>query len=221
MKKELHDYLDGRTGSDDLSAHMRGDAAAWDALVSDVRAAGADGAPVGIESRVMSEIRAKSRQTGWKRVLNWSLSPRPVLVRPLLGFTALAALVVVAVTPMAVGVASRDARLPEPDQAASALVGEEVVYVQFVLDAPDARSVHIAGDFSGWEPTVAMSDVNRDGRWSGRVRLPPGLHKYMFVIDGETWITDPNAVLYAVNRNGERNAAIAVTGGAGTGSLAP
>ena len=43
----------------------------------------------------------------------------------------------------------------------------------------------------------------------------------MFLVDGETWITDPHAERYVEDGYGNRNAVIAITGGAGARSLAP
>ena len=84
------------------------------------------------------------------------------------------------------------------------------VYVQFVLDAPGATSVAVAGDFSEWDDRHTLQDLDGDGVWTGRVPLVAGLHKYMFVIDGAEWVTDPNAQHYADDGFGNRNAVIAV-----------
>ena len=82
--------------------------------------------------------------------------------------------------------------------------------MQFVVEAPTAESVHLVGDFNAWQPTVALEDPDGDGVWSGRVPLQPGVHEYMFVIDGDAWITDPNAPSYKDDGFGQRNALVAV-----------
>ena len=41
--------------------------------------------------------------------------------------------------------------------------------------------------------------------------IQPGVHKYMFVIDGTEWVTDPDAERYAEDGFGNRNAVLAVT----------
>jgi len=74
--------------------------------------------------------------------------------------------------------------------------------VLFQLHAPDAFIVYLAGDFNDWaknrdglvsDPKFAMQGPNSDGVWRAEVELPPGRHAYQFVIDGDKWITDPNA----------------------------
>lgn len=214
MNEPLNRYLDGEVDLAELTPEARRDAAAWDALVADVREAGAPEAPVGLESRIMAEIQSGRRTLG-SRVVGWWVSPHSVRVRPLIGLAAAAAIGALLFLPSL-------RRTPvEPSSAATALVSEEAVYVQFVLEAPDAVSVSVAGDFNDWAPDTALADPDGDGVWSGRVRLTPGVHKYMFVIDGTEWITDPYAERYAEDGFGNRNAVLAITGGAGAGSLAP
>jgi 1,4-alpha-glucan branching enzyme len=90
-------------------------------------------------------------------------------------------------------------------------VDETLVYVQFVVDAPAAETVHLVGDFTEWQPTVDLEDADGDGVWSGRVPLLPGVHEYMFVIDGADWVTDPNATSYQDDGFGQQNAIVAVS----------
>lgn len=66
--------------------------------------------------------------------------------------------------------------------------------VRFTLYAPGATSVAIAGSFNRWDPLrSALSGPDRSGQWSITLHLPPGRHEYLFVINGETWLPDPNA----------------------------
>jgi 1,4-alpha-glucan branching enzyme len=162
----------------------------------------------------MDELRA-SATAPWSRLVDWWVHPHAVRVRPLIGLAAAASIAALFFLPFG------RATISEPTGAATALVPEEAVYVQFVLEAPDATSVAVAGDFNEWAPEIDLADPDGDGIWSGRVRLTPGVHKYMFVLNGTDWITDPNAERYVEDRFGNRNAVLAITGGAGAGSLAP
>ena len=85
-----------------------------------------------------------------------------------------------------------------------------VVYVQFVLEAPSATSVSVAGDFSDWQPAFALEDADGDGIWSARVPVQPGVYAYMFLVDETSWQTDPNAGRYQDDGFGNRNAVLAV-----------
>ena len=161
------------------------------------------------------ESIAGERRPSWSRLLDWWVHPRAVRVRPLIGLAAAAAIAAFLLVPGPTETPG------EPAAAATALVGEDAVNVQFRLEAPEARSVALAGDFNGWTPDIELTDPDGDGIWSGRVTLPAGVHKYMFVVDGDQWITDPLAERYTEDGYGNRNAVIAITGGAGAGSLAP
>jgi len=58
----------------------------------------------------------------------------------------------------------------------------------------EAASVHLAGSFNDWAPTVADGGwaLARDGdTWSGAFELTAGSYEYKFVIDESDWIADP------------------------------
>ncbi len=214
MNKELNKYLDGEVELDQLSAELKQEAEAWDAFLGDVRESGAKAAPVGLETMVIDSIRDESGAP-WARLFDWWLNPQSLRMRPLIGLAAAATIATFFLMP-------RDVAQPaDPSGAATALVSEDGLYVQFILEAPDAQSVAVAGDFNEWAPEIALADPDGDGIWSGRVLLAPGVHKYMFVLDGDEWITDPHAERYTEDGYGNRNAVIAITGGAGARSLAP
>lgn len=68
-----------------------------------------------------------------------------------------------------------------------------MITVRFVLEAPDARTVALAGDFSDWSSDgLMMKRRGAGGPWEIKIKLERGsLHAYNFVIDGERWIPDP------------------------------
>lgn len=65
--------------------------------------------------------------------------------------------------------------------------------VTFALWAPWKTSVHLIGDFNGWDLQADPLAVDQSGLWWIEKRLDPGTHAYQFVIDGETTIGDPYA----------------------------
>ncbi len=65
--------------------------------------------------------------------------------------------------------------------------------VLFALWAPWKKSVHLAGDFNGWDAEADPLAVDESGLWWIEKQLAPGTYAYQFVIDGETWLCDPYA----------------------------
>jgi len=61
--------------------------------------------------------------------------------------------------------------------------------VLFTLDAPEAHSVQLAGDFNSWIPDGnEMQFCN--GMWLKTLALMPGRYRYRYVVDGH-WQKDP------------------------------
>jgi AMP-activated protein kinase-like protein len=60
---------------------------------------------------------------------------------------------------------------------------------EFRYKAPDAQSVSLMGEFSGWK-AVPMTKGS-DGVWSAKVSLPAGTHAYKFLVNGSDWVFDP------------------------------
>lgn len=111
--------------------------------------------------------------------VEWVWKPRPVSIgwRPAYG---LAAAAILALT-LLVG-----------RETVSAPHQTQQVLTQFLLNAPDAQQVSLAGDFTGWQPAHTMTR-SEPGVWTVVVPLDPGIHNYAFIVDGERWVADPNA----------------------------
>ncbi len=63
---------------------------------------------------------------------------------------------------------------------------------QFLLIAPNAKSVSLVGDFSDWDDTrYQMERVSEDGAWSITIPLVPGRYEYQFEVDGAQRVNDP------------------------------
>jgi hypothetical protein len=92
-------------------------------------------------------------------------------------------------------------------QAPAGITPSRVV-VRFVLPAPGARRVALAGDFNGWRiGEILLSDEKGDGIFSATVPLPPGHHSYLFWVDGR-WVQDPAAPASVPDGFGQRNSVL-------------
>lgn len=87
----------------------------------------------------------------------------------------------------------------------------KTVPVRFVLPAHGAHAVAVAGDFNRWQPQDAsLRDDDGDGVFVGTLRLLPGTYAYMFVVDGERWVSDPYATNVRDDGFGHQNAVLRI-----------
>jgi len=68
----------------------------------------------------------------------------------------------------------------------------------FSFHAPDASNVQLVGDFTQWQEHPINLQKGAGGLWETAVPLPPGMHHYRFLVDGE-WRDDPECPLHAPN----------------------
>lgn len=118
-------------------------------------------------------------------------------------------LALVAVTLLLVGWAAGVAhqrlspeRAPEPILAEP---GAASLVELLELRAPEASSVAVAGSWNEWQATPM---TERDGTFFTLVKLPPGRYEYMFIIDGQRWVPDPEAPLTRDDGFGRRNSVL-------------
>ena len=191
MNARVQQALDGDIGRETLTAAERAELAATEmALGAVVRAIPVEPLPE-LSSAVLQQIGSRGtaglapapllRKRTTPGIAEWLWRPRPVSIgwRPAY---ALAAAVVLAVVITANALRPGRALLP----------GAQQVLTQFVLSAPDAKNVALAGDFTGWQPAFTMTRTE-PGVWTVVIPLDPGIHQYSFVVDGEQWIPDPAA----------------------------
>jgi 1,4-alpha-glucan branching enzyme len=76
------------------------------------------------------------------------------------------------------------------------------------FQAPDAGSVHIAGNFNDWNtsshPLKQGTSSKTKGTWQRTLYLEPGEYEYRFIVDG-VWHDDPNSSEKRVNEFGGYN----------------
>jgi len=199
--------LDGELSLSDLPPELRGEGAEALRLLGAV-----DRAPVALsaefETRVMAEVRRRARSP-IRRLWRGLVEPRDIelrlRVRPWVVWgAALAAAAAVALLLTRPPQASEGAR---PMRVAAG----DSVYVRFVLYAPTARRVAVAGTFNQWDQTASpLARVGAGGVWAITLALPQGHHQYAFVVDGAQWVPDP-AAPGVDDGFGRRNSMVAVT----------
>lgn len=83
--------------------------------------------------------------------------------------------------------------------------------VRFVVAYPDARNVALAGSFNQWSTdTHPLAPSTTSGIWTTVVPLAPGEHLFMFVVDGDRWLSPPLAEDYVEDGFGSRNGIVVV-----------
>jgi len=80
---------------------------------------------------------------------------------------------------------------------------------EFRMEAPAAKTVKLAGDFTGWERSPLDMVQSYDGTWFTIVPLLPGTYSYRFIVDGQ-WLDDPSCHCHEPNPFGTANAVVSV-----------
>lgn len=68
--------------------------------------------------------------------------------------------------------------------------GRDGGQVRLWLDAPRARQVAVAGDFTEWKPVPL---TRRGPRWETELELPPGRYQYVFIVNNKVMVVDPRS----------------------------
>lgn len=148
------------------------------------------------DRRVMVRVRRMYAERRPRGVAGWIAAAASVTRRPAYA-AALAAGVVAVVT---VGMLrSRPQTVAGP------------IPVQFVLVAPEARSVAVVGDFNNWGlGDTALVAENHNGVWSVSAPVPAGVHRYAFLVNGKQWVADPTAPRASGDDFGQPSSALVV-----------
>jgi hypothetical protein len=191
-------YLNGELARDELPESLRGETAEFERIVGALERERVL-LPPEVRAAVMARVRAAA-ESPWRRTWHWATAPR---LSPLVGALAAAAgVALVLLWP------SPKATMPSMARRA---VGAVVTSTRFVLLAPAARNVAITGDWVHWDPKgIPLRSPQHDGVWVAEITVPPGLHHYVFIIDGTEWRPDPNAASQVDDGFGQRNSVLLV-----------
>jgi hypothetical protein len=189
----VHECLDGDLSRDDLSVPEQADLNTLErdllSVAEYVRTAPAVDMRTEILRRLPSAAPRRSAlasaSAALRRAWTWIWRPRPLTIQ-LRPATALAAIGLLAVLSFPV------LRSDDAAEFRTAAAEARSIYVQFRLDAAEATSVSLAGSFSAWSPAIELRET-APGVWTAMVPLTPGVHDYLFLIDGVEWVPDPTA----------------------------
>jgi len=192
MRERIHSYLDGELPLEMLSSSERAELREMEDAI-EAATMSLTSAPVpDFAARVMNAL--PERRASWRESISgaltsaatWIWAPRQVALRPayIFGSAFAVLLVVLSLQPFSGGAMI--------GSAGGVTVEEQQLFVQFRLDAENVSTVAIAGSFTDWEPSQELREV-APGVWTVLVALRPGVHDYLFVVDGEEWIPDPVA----------------------------
>jgi hypothetical protein len=166
-----------------------------------------------VEERVMAVVR-RHAASPVNRAWRWLNTPRDVELRLRVRPWTLWAGALAAAAGLAL-LLGRPAATPVTTERGpgtqARLAPRDSMLVRFVLYAPSARRVAVAGTFNQWDRRAApLVPAGTSGVWTTTLALPIGQHQYAFVVDGARWVVDPAAP--AVDDGfGRRNSVVAVT----------
>ena len=209
-KQLIQEYLDQHISEEekkDLEQHIqtcsscREEFKKWEHFFSGVKLlAEKESVPAGMTQSIMNQIQSKEvtiQPSWWERL-------KHVLSIPRFSFRWIGA---AAVSVIAVVLFVNFIWL-SPENYPNGLTE-----VQFSLraGAEPLSSVAVVGDFNDWSPNKhLLNDENKDGIWTATLRLEPGRYEYMFILDGQEWVPDPEAYRYVRDGFGNKNAVIEI-----------
>ncbi len=222
MDSLMQRYLDGDLTAPEVAAFearlvtepgFAAELRAWEAAMAQLTGPVRVSVSPGFADRVMTAVRAAdvgAQESAPRR--------RPALLRAP-GLAMAASLVFCFLAGYLVAERGIAGRQPRPPAAATpatfelaadrGAAGLRVVRLVFPPAGP-VRTVTVAGDFNGWQPE-GLPLIQREGVWTIDLALPPGIYEYMFVVDGQQWVTDPLARATRDDGYGGENAILDLT----------
>ena len=153
------------------------------------------------DRRVMVRVRRVYAERRHRGIIGWLGAAASISRRPAWA-AALAAGVVAVVSLTLVHPGTRTTTVNTAGRA---------IPVQFVLVAPEARSVAVVGDFNNWGLNdTALVAENHNGVWSVSASVHTGVHRYAFLVNGKEWVADPTAPRAADDDFGQPSSALVV-----------
>lgn len=88
----------------------------------------------------------------------------------------------------------------------------KVTFALAKTQAKEAGKVNVVGEFNDWDTTATPLRRQKDGAFSATVDLETGReYQFRYLIDGEIWLSDPEADQYAFSPFGDCDNSVVVT----------
>jgi 1,4-alpha-glucan branching enzyme len=83
-------------------------------------------------------------------------------------------------------------------------------FVNLSFQKPEAKSVFIVGSFNNWDQSKTPLKPDKSGKWTCKLKLTPGTYEYKFLVNGDSWETDPTNEVKLYNNFGTENSILDV-----------
>jgi hypothetical protein len=81
---------------------------------------------------------------------------------------------------------------------------------RFVIYRPDATQIELAGSFNEWR-RIPMEEIGNSGYWEVKLILPPGEHRFSYILGGDEKIADPTLMTKERDDFGGENSVLMVS----------
>lgn len=159
--------------------------------------------PEGFSARVMQNLEPK-RPSVWLQFKTWLFGPQSLTVRPI----HLVPVATCMVALLVLGILHVNPSVVQDDEV-------RLHTVRFMLNDHDmkAKTVSVIGSFNNWQAEKSTMWYNEDeGIWMLEATLPPGDHEYVFLVDGEKLVPDPQAAMFRDDGFGNKNSILFLNG---------
>ena len=156
-------------------------------------------------SRLLSSVMEALQPKGspwWRRMYLWAQTPKTIRLTPLKLAPVAAVLIVVILLSSLLFLRQKEAPYLQGS-------GERRIPVVFSLSLSGVQSVSVVGSFNAWKPQGYEMQLDRElKRWVLAVSLPEGRHEYVFLVNGQKMILDPEALIHQEDGFGNQNSVL-------------
>ncbi len=150
---------------------------------------------------VMESLQPK-RLSWWRRIYRWAQTPKTITLTPVTLAPLAASLMIALLFSSLLFLKQKEVDYLQGS-------GGHAIPVVFRLNLSGIQSVSVIGTFNAWKPKgYEMQWDPKLKRWSLTVLLPEGRYEYMFLLNGQKMIPDPQALFRQEDGFGNQNSVL-------------